>query len=68
MHLDDEDPGRGLEADLEDIRSRFVELAGTEKRVLKPRVYVYGLVTGLVSLPGAGRQEAHGHERKGRLS
>ena len=37
VYLDDEDPGRGLEAGLEDLRSRFVELARKKKRVPKSR-------------------------------
>ena len=59
VHLDDEDPGRGLEADPEDIWSRFAELAGKKKRVPEPRVL------GLIAVPGAGTQEAHDEERKG---
>jgi hypothetical protein len=52
VHLDDEDPGRGLEASLEDIRSRLVEFARAQEWVLPPRVY------GLVTVSGAGRYEA----------
>ena len=59
VHLDNEDPGRGLEADPEDIWSRFAELAGKKKRVPEPRVL------GLIAVPGAGTQEAHGEKRKG---
>ena len=60
VYLDDEDPGRGLEAGLEDVRSRFVELAGKKKRVPKPRILGFGLVTA----PAAGRQEAQAEKRK----
>ena len=59
VHLDDEDPGRGLEAGLEDLRSRFVELACKKERILEP------WVLGLVTVPRAGRQEAHGEKGKG---
>ena len=58
VYLDDEDPGRGFEASPEDIWSRFAEPAGEKERVSEPRVL------GLITLPGAGRQEAQGEKGK----
>ncbi len=65
VYLDDEDPGRGLEASLEDLRSRFVELARKKKRVPKSRFLCCCLDLCLTTVPGAGRQEAQGEKKKG---